>query len=181
MLALGVAFLLPLLVHSVAVTPLEERDDCNRWYTIQENDICDSISAAHNVSTYQLATVNSNDIDKDCGNLVPGNRLCLGYGNEDCTSTYVVRPNDTCEQITAQFSIGSDVLYANNPLIDAKCENIYIGQVLCVSKTVQVPAGPAASESKPATESKLKPLNNPSPEPETNADDDEDLPYCDEL
>jgi hypothetical protein len=35
-----------------------------------------------------LATINAGVIDKDCGNLMPGEEICLGYGDEDCTKTY---------------------------------------------------------------------------------------------
>lgn len=30
------------------------------------------------------------------------------------------------------YGISNETLYANNPQIDAECENIYVGEVLCV-------------------------------------------------
>lgn len=30
------------------------------------------------------------------------------------------------------YGISNETLYANNPQIDADCENIYVGEVLCV-------------------------------------------------
>ncbi|KAK0199893.1 hypothetical protein DFS33DRAFT_1278320 [Desarmillaria ectypa] len=116
---------------------------CNRKYTIQEGDICDSISATHNVSTYQLATINAGYIDNACSNLHIGATICLGYLNEDCSDTYVVKAKDTCEDIVAKFSIDEATLYNNNPNINDKCSNIYIGEVLCVASSIAVP--PAGS------------------------------------
>ncbi|KAK0186612.1 hypothetical protein F5146DRAFT_1066614 [Armillaria mellea] len=112
---------------------------CNRQYTIQEGDICDSISAANNVSTYQLATINVGYIDSACSNLQIGATICLGYLNEDCSDTYVVEAEDTCEEIADGFSIDEATLYNNNPNINDKCTNIYVGEVLCVASTIAVP------------------------------------------
>jgi len=123
--------------------------DCTRKYTVKEGDICDNISAANQVSTYQLAVVNQGHIDSTCSNLVPGDEICLGNAGEDCTTTYVVQDNDTCEGINAAHSLNSTILSLNNPQINQACDNIYIGEVLCVSPTVQVPAAPAGET--PAT------------------------------
>ncbi|KAK0235291.1 hypothetical protein EDD85DRAFT_842488 [Armillaria nabsnona] len=112
---------------------------CNRQYTIQEGDICDSISAANNVSTYQLATINAGYIDSTCSNLQIGATICLGYLNEDCSDTYVVEAEDTCEDIADGFSIDEATLYNNNPNINDKCTNIYVGEVLCVASSIAVP------------------------------------------
>ncbi|KAF5354065.1 hypothetical protein D9756_007350 [Leucocoprinus leucothites] len=119
--------------------------DCARKYTVQEGDICDSISAANKVSTYQLAVVNHDHIDEACTNLMPGDSICLGYPGEDCTDTYVVQDNDTCEGINAAHGLNSTILSLNNPQINQECDNIYIGEVLCVAKSVQVPAAPAGA------------------------------------
>ena len=102
--------------------------DCSRTYTIAAGDICDSISAANNVSTYQLAAINPS-IDSSCSNLMPGNTLCLGTVGEDCQTTYVVRADDTCDDIASAHSINSTMLSLNNPQIDSECSNIYIGEV----------------------------------------------------
>jgi hypothetical protein len=40
--------------------------------------------------------------------------------------------------------LNSTILYTNNPQIDADCQNMYIGQVLCVSKKMTVPPVPAS-------------------------------------
>ncbi|KAJ7139036.1 hypothetical protein C8R44DRAFT_727150 [Mycena epipterygia] len=176
-LALFIA--MPLLVHAVSIS---SRGTCNRHYTVKEGDICDSISAANNVSTYQLKTINAGYIDTGCGNLVPGASICLGYAGEDCSTTYVVAADDTCEAITESHAgVSSAVLYANNPQINAACDNIYIGQVLCVASSVQVPpvaGAPPAATTADSTTAEAAPTAAPQDEED---EDDSDLPFCDEL
>ncbi|KZT00336.1 carbohydrate-binding module family 50 protein [Laetiporus sulphureus 93-53] len=120
---------------------------CARTYTVQEGEDCDSISAAQNVSTYQLATVNSGEVDTDCSNLVPGEELCLGWVGSDCTDTYVVSDGDDCDIVAARYGINVTLLYENNPQLDASCDNMYIGEVLCVASAVDVPVAGSGSSS----------------------------------
>ena len=84
-------------------------------------------------SRYQLAVVNSIDVDTQCNNLMPGEDLCLGWQGEDCDTTYVVQPNDDCDLITGMAGINDTILYLNNPQINSDCTNIYIGEVRNVS------------------------------------------------
>lgn len=168
---------------------------CARTYTVQEGDYCDKISAANNVSTYQLAVVNPT-IDPGCGNLLPGQTLCLGNTGEDCSETYPVQVDDTCDSIMANHGLNSTLLFANNPQIHQACDNIYTGEVLCVANAVHVPTAPAAPVTilpgtKPATSTPTAPAvlaASPTPTPthapasgNTPVADNEDLPYCDEL
>ncbi|KAF8548619.1 hypothetical protein OG21DRAFT_1516110 [Imleria badia] len=103
---------------------------CNRTYTVQEGDICDSISGANYVSTYQLWAVNSAIIDCQCDNLQPGSVLCLGLAGEDCTNTYTVKAGDTCDSVSSTYGINTTILYANNPQLDQNtCDNLYVGEV----------------------------------------------------
>ncbi|GLB41187.1 putative lysin motif containing protein [Lyophyllum shimeji] len=184
------AFLaLPFLAQSVLAK------DCARKYTIKEGDICDSISAANNVSTYQLSAINTGIIDTQCSNLVPGKELCIGYLGEDCSSTYKVVADDTCERIAAAHNLNATILHLNNPQIDQGCNNIYIGEVLCVSDKVQVPPAPAGGflpgatipvtsyPAKPTPKAPVAPsVPAPAPTKAPSAhSDEEDLPYCDEL
>lgn len=130
----------------LAVAPaLIQAQDCTRTYTVQAGDFCDSISAAHNVSTYQLAALNSGTINDACSNLAIGQQLCLGTANEDCTTTYVVQPGDFCDGLLSNFGINGTILYANNPQINSDCSNLYTGEVLCAANQVLVPAVPVGS------------------------------------
>lgn len=60
---------------------------------------------------------------------MPGQVLCLGTPGADCNNTYVVEPNDTCEKVAAAHSTDLGVLYHNNPQLNGKCDNMYIGEV----------------------------------------------------
>ncbi|KAJ2919367.1 hypothetical protein MD484_g1013, partial [Candolleomyces efflorescens] len=115
---------------------------CTRTYTIKEGDYCDKISAANNVSTYQLGAINPGVINEACDNLVIGGELCLGTQGEDCTATYVVSAGNVCSQIWDNHRINSTIFSLNNPQVNEDCTNIYTGQVLCVSPEVLVPAAP---------------------------------------
>jgi LysM repeat protein len=160
---------------------------CARTYTVQAGDICDGISAAHNVSTYQLAVTNSGTIDASCSNLMPGQTLCLGNVGEDCTTTHVVASGETCDAITQAAGINKAMLYGNNPQINADCTNIYIGEVLCIAGQIQVPAAPPAGNAPttanpPSGAAPPYSQSTPSPSPlPASSSGDDNLPYCDEL
>jgi len=172
-----------LFVAAIAALPLiaAQVPNCDRTYTVVEGDTCDGISAAHNVSTYQLATVNNPTIDDTCSNLAINQTICLGTTGEDCSTTYVVAPNDSCDTITSMAGINATILYANNPQIDSGCDNIYVGEVLCTANQVQVPP---ASANKPTSVVSVAPgtataAPAPTQSPASDGDDD-DLPWCED-
>ncbi|CAL1710741.1 unnamed protein product [Somion occarium] len=188
-------FALPLFAQSAVATT------CSRTYTVQEGEWCDTISAAHNVSTYQLAVVNSDKINKACTNLQAGSSICLGFQGEDCTTTHVVKAGDTCDGISNTYRINSTLLYHNNPQLTAECDNLYVGEVVCVQGDSAVsplpdnssmPAATIPPGAIPATPTKASstPAPTPTPVPADDDDDDgdcdeeeeeEELPWCDEL
>jgi len=175
---------------------------CSRTYTVKEGDICDSISAANNVSTYQLAVYNMKKIDGNCDNLVPGEKLCLGKKGADCKTTYVVGEGDTCGSITSATGVNSTLLNLNNPQINDGCTNIYVGEVLCTAKTAAAPPVPSDTKSvpipSPSTEKPAKAASGKSGPGKASlangndngdggnggdddGDDDDKIPFCDEL
>ncbi|KAF8972063.1 hypothetical protein BDZ97DRAFT_1783035 [Flammula alnicola] len=109
---------------------------CARNYTVQPGDFCDKISAEQNVSTFQLASVNSKIIDPACDNLAVGEVLCLGLVGEDCSTVHVVASGDACDAIAAQANITTADLLTDNPNVSVGCTNIYPGEVLCVAPVV---------------------------------------------
>ncbi|PAV18213.1 hypothetical protein PNOK_0669900 [Pyrrhoderma noxium] len=117
---------------SMALSVSAQLANCARNYTVQPGDVCDAISAANHVSTFQLAHVNT-FIDVDCTNLFVGEILCLGIVGQDCSTTTVVQEGNTCPSIEAAASIPASTLFNNNPNINADCSNIYPGEVLCTS------------------------------------------------
>ncbi|KAG6918795.1 hypothetical protein DXG01_011547 [Tephrocybe rancida] len=142
--------------------------------------------------SYQLSAINTGIIDSSCSNLVPGNTICLGYAGEDCSTTYTVVPDDSCDQIAANHGFNTTILALNNPQIDSDCTNLYVGEVLCVAEKVQVPPHPSGAlpgATIPVTAAPAKPTSShvhsapaATPAPDSDGkDDDDDLPFCDEL
>ncbi|TCD66883.1 hypothetical protein EIP91_000781 [Steccherinum ochraceum] len=196
-----VAALLALPFTSVAAT------DCARTYTVKAGDYCDQISAQNNASTYQLAVTNHPTINDGCNNLQPGQQLCLGFVDQDCTNTYVVQGGDTCEGVASNHGINATLFNINNPQLHAECDNLYIGEVVCVGGGPAVPPlpsgapmpaatiPPGAAPATPTKEAPPPPAPSATPAPaddddedcdddEDEGDDDEnddDLPFCDEL
>lgn len=70
---------------------------------------------------------------------------------------------DTVDIITAATGVNATLLHLNNPQIDEAFNNIYVGQVLCASETVAVPPAAGAVTA-----------------PVAEAEDEDDLPWCDE-
>jgi len=140
MFALAVFLVVPFLVQFVSA----QGSNCTRSYTVQPGDICDSISAANNVSTYQLAVVNDDTINVECNNLNPGATICLGWTGEDCSTTYVVQLDDTCDDIAYAHNINETIFSQNNPQLNEECTNLYVGEVVCTASTVLVPPMPAS-------------------------------------
>jgi len=197
--SLATILLLPLLARPILAAR------CTRNYVVQQGDYCDSISAAQKVSTFQLSALNPK-IDEECSNLFVGQKLCLGLEGQDCTATQVVQPHDTCSEIQQAAGVDATVFHANNPQIDDNCSNLYIGEVLCISKEIQVPDKGSNPPPAPGTEPAPGPKpDQPAPGPDPTSSkaplvkptdtggnghdnshdgsggDDEDLPYCDEL
>jgi LysM repeat protein len=160
---------------------------CVREYSVVSGDTCDGISLSQHVSTFQLAAVNSG-INAGCTNLEIDTVVCLGTEGEDCNTTYVVKPGDTCSAIANAVGLNVTMLALNNPQIDDECSNVYIGEVLCVAPEVIVPPVPAnfidptppgAQPATPPPVHDVPPVNvQAAPAP---PEDDADLPFCDEL
>ena len=77
--------------------------------------------------------MNAGIINADCTNLFPGEELCLGITGQDCEVTPVVVSGDSCFSISQIAGTTTDIILANNPNVDAACDNIYPGEVrVCV-------------------------------------------------
>ncbi|KAH7919527.1 hypothetical protein BV22DRAFT_1050981 [Leucogyrophana mollusca] len=112
--------------------------NCDRSYTVKLGDTCDIISATQNVSTYQLAAVNTGIIDPECANLYEGELICLGITGQDCNVTYVMQSGDTCSSIAAAAGIPVSTFLTNNPNVNPICTNIYPDEVFCTASQIYV-------------------------------------------
>ncbi|KAF7793315.1 hypothetical protein EIP86_004427 [Pleurotus ostreatoroseus] len=52
----------------------------------------------------------------------------MGVTGQDCTNTTVIQPGDFCQEIADNAGIPLNVLLANNPNVDAQCDNIIVGE-----------------------------------------------------
>jgi LysM repeat protein len=160
---------------------------CARSYKVVAGDTCDAITAAQKVSTYQLTAANPS-INAGCTNLEIGQDLCLGVTGSDCTDLYTVKNGDYCDKIGQQTGVNSTLIMLNNPQIDTNCFNLYIGEILCVAKTVMAapvppnyidPTPPNAVPATPQPAAAAAPIPQPAAPAPPMVDDD--LPFCDEL
>ncbi|TFK33715.1 hypothetical protein BDQ12DRAFT_690789 [Crucibulum laeve] len=115
----------------VAGVHAQVASNCTRTYTVQAGDVCDLISAAQGVSTFQLATVNAGVINSDCTNLFVDEVICLATDSQDCSPVHTVATGDTCFDIAVAAGITIPDVVAQNPNVTPDC-NIYPGEVLCV-------------------------------------------------
>lgn len=148
---------------------------CTRNYTVAAGDICDGISRAYNVSTFQLAALNADKIDALCQHMQIGENLCLGTEGQDCTSVHVVSSGDSCATIQQTYQINSTILMSNNPNVDDECDNLYSGLVLCVAPTVVAPPIPPGFFDNDGSIEWV-----PTPDDQIT-EEDGDVPYCDEV
>ena len=86
------------------------------------------ITYPHFLNRFQLLDVNK-QIDANCDNLFVNEVLCLGLIGQDCTTVAVVNSGDTCTSIAVNARTSLATLFANNPNVDANCDNIRPGEV----------------------------------------------------
>ena len=109
----------------------------------------------HDLCRYQLFSSNLGTINAACSNLFPGEvslipyfflclctitaqshlnlflvqLICLGFVGQLCGPVYTVVQGDTCQKVADKFHISVQVLRAHNPNVDAKCDNLDVGEV----------------------------------------------------
>ncbi|KAI0257003.1 hypothetical protein BJV78DRAFT_1109770, partial [Lactifluus subvellereus] len=120
----------------LTVASAQARAGCTRNGTVQNGDTCNILSARDSVSTFQLANANNGVIDPLCDNLFPGEVLCLGLQNKDCTTVAVVQSGNWCSTIAGAAGIPVTTLLANNPNVNSGCTNLYPGEVLCTASQI---------------------------------------------
>lgn len=96
---------------------------------IKAGDTCDSLAAAHNISTWQLLA--ENHLVGGCAHFLSNGSLCV---TGSC-QTHKVAPNETCLSIANRYSITVTQLRTWNPNLNAVCSNLNltIGHQICVS------------------------------------------------
>lgn len=90
-------------------------------YTIEDDDTCNSVCKANNVSTFAL--LQRNNLNAYCEDFAPaGTDLCLP---ESC-EIYTVQQNDTCHSVVARqpHHVTITQLQAWNPNLNGLCSNM---------------------------------------------------------
>ncbi|KAF3492429.1 LysM domain-containing protein [Arthroderma uncinatum] len=105
-------------------------------HLIRKWDSCDSIATKNSVASAAIFTLNS-DVFFGCDvlSLSIGKELCLPL---NCSSTYDLAGNDTCESIEDANNLRRGKLRAFNPWISFGCTNLQVssavyGSVLCLA------------------------------------------------
>ncbi|KAJ3733794.1 hypothetical protein DFJ43DRAFT_194894 [Lentinula guzmanii] len=90
---------------------------------------CQEIATAFKISLLELESANAG---VDCQNLAAGSVLCVP--GTTC-SQYKVQAGDTCALIVTKNGIRSlAALQLSNPQIDDSCNNLTVGENVCVPK-----------------------------------------------
>ncbi|KAI0806567.1 carbohydrate-binding module family 50 protein [Xylaria sp. FL0064] len=106
--------------------------NCNRFYLVQNGDICDTIAAAEGISVSDLYAWNPAVGVNTCKDLDMGDYICRSMVS-DCNDFYFVKTGDTCDNIAADEGISSADFYAWNPAVGANtCKSLQAGTYACV-------------------------------------------------
>ncbi|GAW18021.1 hypothetical protein ANO14919_074900 [Xylariales sp. No.14919] len=103
---------------------------CSDPYVVKSGESCDSIAVSLNVSTYSI--IKAGGLDPGCGNLSPGDSLCLPAPCQ----LYRVQYDDTCGSIIAAHGgLNAVDILTWNANINTLCTNLdsLVGTLLCVS------------------------------------------------
>ena len=143
------------------------RSICYEKYTVASGDGCSAIANSFGITTDQLLSCNGKGLN--CSSLSVGQKLC-GNCLGACDARQKVVSGDSCSKIATENGIElSDLLKCNPGLV---CENIQVGQNLCVkcpaiansnSTTMPSPSPTAIANSNSTT----KPSPSPTPTPES--------------
>ncbi|KAJ4470891.1 hypothetical protein J3R30DRAFT_3408145 [Lentinula aciculospora] len=57
------------------------------------------------------------------------------FSRATCQPTYSVVSGDTCSEIASKFNVTVSALENANPTIDSNCDNLFIGEQLCIPST----------------------------------------------
>lgn len=114
--------------------PAEPAPFCSsgRTYTVVQDDTCDKIAQAHNVSSASLYM--GNELLYDCSDITAGLELCLPF---ECGNTYSFGPNDNCTGLEESLGLGSGTIRRLNAWLELDCRNMQVasavfGHTLCL-------------------------------------------------
>jgi len=138
---------------------------CAKAFTVASGDTCYQIASTNGLSLSQLATLNKG---LDCNNLQIGQTLCLKASAiarapiattpkpttkapSSACKKYSVVGGDYCYAIAKKYKISVATLQKYNPKMD--CDNLSIGQKLCVTAGSTSSSNPKSTTKAPASSS----------------------------
>ncbi|KAF6817201.1 LysM domain-containing protein, partial [Colletotrichum plurivorum] len=114
--------------------------ECATTYRVREGDTCDSIAAAQEVPSRDLAEANE-DIDARCDGLEAGRDLCLPA---KC-KVHPLTPGDSCESLLETYGAGRESLAAWNPKLYIQCDSLNATTgYICVGPPAIIVKSPSA-------------------------------------
>ncbi|KAF9068410.1 hypothetical protein BDP27DRAFT_823732 [Rhodocollybia butyracea] len=106
---------------------------CQTIHTVVQGDNCQALAATFNITDAALLAANPS-VDSTCSNLFVGEQLCIPPAPTppSCQATYTVVSGDNCVAIAAKFNVSDASLLAANPQVDEFCDNLNVGEQLCI-------------------------------------------------
>ncbi|KAJ7186092.1 hypothetical protein C8R46DRAFT_1289630 [Mycena filopes] len=105
--------------------------NCTAYHTVASGDNCQTMEAAGGIAASDFFRWNP-EVKTDCTNIFAGEAYCVGGGGQACGKTYVVKSGDGCSSIIGAAGITQARLNALNPQLDANCDNLQVGEILCI-------------------------------------------------
>ncbi|KAJ7751586.1 hypothetical protein B0H16DRAFT_1547596 [Mycena metata] len=105
--------------------------NCTTYHTVISGDNCQTMEASSGIAASDFLRWNP-EVNSACTNIFAGEAYCVGGGGQACGKLYVVKSGDGCEAIAMSSGITQARLDALNPQVDANCDNLQVGEILCV-------------------------------------------------
>ncbi|KAE9385651.1 hypothetical protein BT96DRAFT_891999 [Gymnopus androsaceus JB14] len=107
------------------------QSSCQANYTVVSGDACVPIAAKFNAG-FLLKYLSQNAVNANCDNLFVGQKLCIPFPPQGCSAQHTIISGDNCQTIAAEFGTTYAALLTANPTVDANCDNLTVGKVLCI-------------------------------------------------
>ncbi|KAJ6549608.1 hypothetical protein DFH09DRAFT_1366804 [Mycena vulgaris] len=105
--------------------------NCTTYHTVVSGDTCASMDATFNITLADFLRWNP-EVNTACTNILAQEAYCVGGGGSACAKVYTVKSGDSCSAILQSQGITQARLNALSPQIDDACDDLGVGENLCV-------------------------------------------------